>query len=317
MYARQKPLHGQGIGLASLFIVGTLTVASPSIVSAEDSPQVKETVRAAHCYRYGDNEAFNKARETAINIALKEAIRNHRVFVESSTRVKNFQLEDDIISTTSAMMLKETTVEKEERKPQEVCVTVTASFNPSSTEELIRQRLVAKEVAIEAKAAAVPAQQGFGLKVWTNKSTNNFVENDRLIIHVKSDRDAYLKLDYFQADGTVAHLVPNKYRGQGHITGGKTYVFGDDTSPEQLIIQEPYGDEVIKAIASVTPFDLSNEPVEGIGDSRDYIKSKLRGIRLVAAEYSVSLKTESAAVSEQRLGQKLAPPDLPNHDPTV
>lgn len=308
MYARQKPLHGQGIGLASLFIVGTLTVASPSIVSAEDSPQVKETVRAAHCYRYGDNEAFNKARETAINIALKEAIRNHRVFVESSTRVKNFQLEDDIISTTSAMMLKETTVEKEERKPQEVCVTVTASFNPSSTEELIRQRLVAKEVAIEAKAAAVPAQQGFGLKVWTNKSTNNFVENDRLIIHVKSDRDAYLKLDYFQADGTVAHLVPNKYRGQGHITGGKTYVFGDDTSPEQLIIQEPYGDEVIKAIASVTPFDLSNEPVEGIGDSRDYIKSKLRGIRLVAAEYSVSLKTESAAVSEQRLGQKLAPP---------
>ena len=308
MYARQKPLHGQGIGLASLFIVGTLTVASPSIVSAEDSPQVKETVRAAHCYRYGDNEAFNKARETAINIALKEAIRNHRVFVESSTRVKNFQLEDDIISTTSAMMLKETTVEKEERKPQEVCVTVTASFNPSSTEELIRQRLVAKEVAIEAKAAAVPAQQGFGLKVWTNKSTNNFVENDRLIIHVKSDRDAYLKLDYFQADGTVAHLVPNKYRGQGHITGGKTYVFGDDTSPEQLIIQEPYGDEVIKAIASVTPFDLSNEPVEGIGDSRDYIKSKLRGIRLVAAEYSVSLKTESAAVSEQRIGQKLAPP---------
>lgn len=281
----------------------------PSVgVSATDSSQAKDTVHARHCSRYGDDETFNKARETAINIALKEAIRSHRVFIESSTRVKNFQLEDDIIATTSVEMLKNTTVEKEERKPQEVCVTVTASLNTNSTEELIRQRLAAKEVALEAKAAVVPSQQNFGLKLWTNKPTNSFVEHERLIIYVQSDRDAYLKLDYFQANETVAHLVPNKYRGQGHITGGKTYTFGDDTSPEQLIIQEPYGDEVIKAIASVTPFDLSNEPVEGIGDSRDYIKSKLRGIRLVAAESSVSLKTESAAVSEQRIGQKLAAP---------
>ena len=201
-------------------------------------------------------------------------------------------------------MLKGTTVEKEERKPQEVCVTIAASLNTNSVEELIRQRLAAKEVAIEVKNVAVPAQQDFGLKVWTNKPTNRFVENERLIIYVQSDRDAYLKLDYFQANETVAHLVPNKYRGQGHIAGGKTYAFGDDMSPEQLIIQEPYGDEVIKAIASVRPFDLSNEPVEDIGDSRVYIKSKLRGIRLVAAESSVSLKTESTAVAEQKQALK-------------
>ena len=308
MQMRRGSVHKQGLGLIAILILGTLTVASPSHVSATDPSQEKEIVRASHCYRYGDDETFNKARETAINIALKQAIRSHRVFIESSTRIKNFQLDDDIIATTSVAMLKSTTVEKEERKPQEVCVTVTASLNTNSAEDLIRQRLAAKEVALEAKAAGVPAQQDFGLKVWTNKPTNSFVENERLIIYVKSDRNAYLKLDYFQANETVAHLVPNKYRGQGHIMGGKTYTFGDDTSPEQLIIQEPYGDEVIKAIASVAPFDLSNEPVEGIGDSRDYIKSKLRGIRLVAAESSVSLKTESAAVSEQRLGQKLAHP---------
>lgn len=304
MQPRRGPVHRQGIGLISLLILGTLTVASPSGFSATDSSQARETVRASYCYRYGDDETFTKARETAINVALKQAIRNHRVFVESSTRVKNFQLDDDIIATTSVAMLKETTVEKTERKPQEVCVTVTASLNPSSTEELIRQRLAAKEVATEAKAVVVPAQQDFGLKVWTNKPANSFVENERLIIYVKSDRDAYLKLDYFQANGTVAHLVPNIYRGQGHITGGKTYTFGDDTSPEHFIVQEPYGDEVIKAIASVTPFDLSNEPVEAIGDSRAYIRTNLRGIKVVAAEFSVSLKTESTAVSEQKQATK-------------
>lgn len=308
MQSRRGPVHRQGIGLICLLILGTLTVASPSSFSATDSPQAKETVRATRCYQYGDDETFIKARETAINLALKDAIRSHRVFVESSTRIKNFQLDDDIIATTSVAMLKETTVEEVERKAQEVCVTVRASLNPSSTEELIRQRLAAKEVAIEAKAVVVPTQQDFGLKVWTNSPTNSFIENERLIIYVKSDRDAYLKLDYFQANETVAHLVPNKYRGQGHITGGKTYAFGDDTSPEHFIVQEPYGDEVIKAIASVTPFDLSNEPVEVIGDSRAYIKTNLRGIKLVAAESSVSLKTESTAVREQKQATKKPAP---------
>lgn len=296
---------GQIVAL-SLLTLGALFLISPTSMSRATGPQAVESVRASHCYHYGDDESFNKARETAINIALKQAIRSHRVFVESSTRVKNFQLDDDIIATTSVMILKDTVVEKEERKPQEICVTIAASVNPHATEELIRQRLVAKEVALEAVATAVPPRQNFGLKVWTNKSTNSFTENERLIIYVRSERDAYLKLDYFQANGMVAHLVPNKYRGQGHITAGQTYAFGDDASPEHFVIEEPFGDEVIKAIASSTPFDLASEPVETFSDSRAYIQSKLRGITVVAAEYSVALKTESTAV--RTLRETIPPP---------
>ena len=240
MQTRQRPTYRQDVSITSLLVLGILTVAPPSSFSATDSFPATETVRASHCYRYGDDMTFNTAREAAINIALKDAIRSHRVFVESRSRVEKYQLDEDIIITQSLAMLKGTTVENEERRPQEVCVTIAASLNTNSAEELIRQRLAAKEVAIEVKNVAVPARQDFGLKVWTNKSTNSFLENERLIIYVKSDRDAYLKLDYFQANETVVHLVPNKYRGQGHITGGITYAFGDDTSPEQMIIKEPY-----------------------------------------------------------------------------
>ena len=309
MWTRHDSLHKHKMCFANYLIVSTVVLANILSVAAAESPRQKESVRGTYCYHYGDDQSYKIARETAFNLALREAIRSHRVYIESATRVKNFQLENDIIASTSAALLKEAIVEKEDRKPQEVCLTVSASLNPSTTEETIRQRLAAKEVAIEAKTAAIPAHQDFGLKVWTNKPTNSFVENERLIIYVKSERDVYLKLDYFQADGTVAHLVPNKYRGQGHITGGMTYAFGDDTSPEQFIVQEPYGDEVIKSIASLTPFDLSNEPVGVISDSRAYIKTNLRGIRLIGAESSVSLKTESTAVSEQTQAiKKLTPP---------
>jgi hypothetical protein len=274
---------------------------SPSLSTAagvEPSPAM-ETVRGQGCYRFGDEETPAKARRAAMAIAQEQAIRGHRVFVESTTRVKNFQLEEDLIQTASAAMLQDIHVESEDRKAQEICVTIAAKMSPVSVEDLIRQRIAAKEIAQTAQSTLVPEKPAFGLKVWTNKQTGSFLEGEKLIIYVRSERDAYLKLDYFQADGTVVHLVPNLYRGQAYIKGGQTYVFGDDTGPEQFIIKGPYGEETIKAIGSTKPFDTATEPTEASSESRAYLKG-LRGIKIVAAASSIAIKTESRAVAEHK-----------------
>lgn len=267
-----------------------------------------ETVQGVGCYRFGDDETPGKARRAAIAVAQEQAVRAHRVIIESTSRVKNFQLEEDIINTASAAILKDVTVEKEERKSQEICVTIKANLSPLSAEDMIRQRVQAKEISQEAQTALIPTQATFGVKVWTNKDTNRFVEDDRLVIFVRSDRDAYLKLDYFQADGTVVHLVPNVYRKQAQITGGNTYAFGDESGPDQYVINGPYGDETIKAIVSAQPFTSPNEPTEAVSESRSYLrglKANPRGVQLVAATASVSLKTESKIVKEfKRATQK-------------
>lgn len=284
-----------------------LSVLSPAVIFAAAEIQQKELVHASRCYRYGDQESYDAARKSAVAIALREAVQSHRIFVEAATKVKNFQLEDDIIATTSSAMLKELTVEKEERKQQEVCVTIRAQLDIQTTEETIRQRLAAKEVAQEAREAVETQRQDFALRVWTNKPSNNFLEHDRLIIYVKSERDAYLRLDYFQADGSVMHLVPNVMRGQAKIEAGKTYAFGDADSPEAFIIQAPFGDEVINAMASQTPIVLSSEPTGATSDSRTYIKSSLRGVRLqqkVATTVSLSMKTESAETRAFKAGSE-------------
>jgi hypothetical protein len=116
---------------------------------------------------------------------------------------------------------------------------MSARISPVSVEDMIRQRVNAKEIAQTAQTTLVPDQPAFGLKVWTNKANGRLLEDERLVIYVQSDRDAYLKLDYFQADGTVVHLVPNVYRGQAFIKGGKQYAFGDESSPEQFVIKGP------------------------------------------------------------------------------
>jgi hypothetical protein len=292
-----------------MLLLLTSLISSPGLsiaAEAEPSPTM-ETVRGQGCYRFGDEETPAKARRAAMAIAQEQAIRGHRVFVESATRVKNFQLEEDLIQTASAAMLYNIHVESEDRKAQEICLTISAKMSPISIEDLIRQRVAAKEIAQTAQSTLVPEHPAFGLKVWTNKQEGPFLEGDKLIVYVKSERDTYLKLDYFQADGTVVHLVPNIYRGQASIKGGQTYAFGDETGPEQFVIKGPYGEETIKAIASIKPFDLATEPKQVVSQSRTYLDG-LRGIKVVAAASSVEIKTESRMVAEHKTTlQKVGP----------
>ena len=284
-------------GFLYMFVFSSIAFCLPAYsIAGQDASKHLETVSGSGCYKFGDEETPAKARKGAMAIAQEQAVRSHHVFVESSVRVKNFQLEEDLIQTASAAMLQEIQIEKEDRKAQEICITLTAKISPVSIEDMIRQRLNAKEIAQNAKAALVPNQPTFGLKVWTNKPEGRFLENEKLVIYIQSDRDAYLKLDYFQADGTVVHLVPNVYRGQAFIKRGKKYAFGDETSPEQFVINAPYGTEAIKAIVAVRPFDSGAEGEPSISDSRAYLQSGLRGIKVVAATSSVELQTTSRAV---------------------
>lgn len=295
-------------------VVSGLTLCLPAYsIAGPDSSKSLETVQGSGCYKFGDEETPAKARRAATALAQEEAVRKHHVFVESSQRVKNFQLEEDLIQTASAAMLQEIHIEKEERKAQEICIILTAKISPVSIEEMIRQRVNAKEIAQSAKTALVPNQPTFGLKVWTNKPEGRFLEDEKLIIYVQSDRDAYLKLDYFQADGTVVHLVPNLYRGQAFIKGGKKYAFGDETSPEQFIIRPPYGTEAIKAVVAVRPFEIGAEGEPSVSDSREYLQSGLRGIKVVAATSSVEISTESHAVADYKKGN--AKPAAPEKHP--
>ncbi len=301
MRLQDDGLMRRTIGLLYTLVFSGIAMCFPVYSHAgQDAPKPLETVRGSGCYKFGDEETPAKARKGAMALAQEEAVRKHHVFVESSQRVKNFQLEEDLIQTASAAMLQEIQIEKEDRKAQEICITLTAKISPVSIEDMIRQRLNAKEIAQSAKTALVPNQPAFGLKVWTNKPEGRFLENEKLIIYVQSDRDAYLKLDYFQADGIVVHLVPNVYRGQAFIKGGKKYAFGDETSPEHFIISAPYGTEAIKAVVAVRPFDSEAEGAPSVSDSRAYLQSGLRGIKLVAATSSVELQTTSRAVAEYK-----------------
>ncbi len=80
-----------------------------------------EAVRGRGCYTYGDGETPAKARAAALALAQEDAVRSHHSYVESSTTVKNFQLESDVIHSATAGLLRNGQTIDEEPNGRTAC----------------------------------------------------------------------------------------------------------------------------------------------------------------------------------------------------
>ena len=238
-------------------------------------------VEGQYCYQYGDDESVNMAKKKVLALAREVAVSNFKVWVEVNTSVKDFELEKDWVETIAVGMLQGET-RQVVKKGQEICTTVRAQIDPQEVDALIAQRK--KQSTIKAQIMSQQPNSAFGLKVWLDKPDGRYLEGDYLVIKVQSEHDAYLKLDYFQADCQVIHLVPNLFRHQAFIKKDIIYTFGDKNSPERFRIQGPFGDEVIKAIASKTPFPASQISPETVSHCEPYVETlervRTRGIVL-------------------------------------
>jgi hypothetical protein len=238
----------------------------------------REGVQGKACYSFGDEETPIMAKKKAEALARERAVSGYRVWVESSSKVKDFQLQEDLIQTISAGMLHRVAIDEEEWEGRQICIALSAEIDPQDIDMEVSRRQDQQEIRSEVTSESLNPDPAFGLRIWLNKADGRFVEGDYLIIKVQADRDAYLKLDYFQANGTVVHLVPNIFRGQAFIQKGETYVFGGKDSPERFIISEPFGDEVIKAVASAHPFSEGLTPKENVSESHAYVKTLKKGL---------------------------------------
>ncbi|GEM_PF-2075142 len=130
------------------------------------------------------------------------------------------------------------------------------------------------------------------LKMWTAKEDNRYYRSgEHIIIYFVTDKDAYLNLNYFQADGHVVHLVPNLFEDKYRVEAGQIYVVGGNKSKLKLIVEHPYGEETISALISATPFDNNFKTIETIENSQVYQQkvTKLLANKKGVAEYALDI----------------------------
>ena len=255
-------------------------VAAPAVKPAPaksppagSAPPEEGLVQGSACYRLSDDGSLLSAQKKALALAREAALKKIKAFTEHADKLGATGLEPEVVAAASRVGLRDERITKQEVKANQVCVWLTATPNSKEVAELIRQRLNAKELAKKVQDPVIAsAVSNFGLKVWTNKQAGDpFVEGERLVIFVESEKDAYLKLDYYTAEGKVVHLVPNVFTNEARIQGGEKYSFGDEGATAEFKISGPFGEEIIKALASTVPFDSALIEAGQVSETTAYL----------------------------------------------
>jgi hypothetical protein len=113
---------------------------------------------------------------------------------------------------------------------------------------------------------------------------HSFVEGQRMTFDVTApDYDAYIHIDYFDADGTVIHLKPNEFAPTKLYEAKSTLAFGmleDDGSGIEIFIGPPFGQEIAVAFATSVPLHDGDRPIrEPAGPYLEWLQERVTEAR--------------------------------------
>ncbi|MGH7057761.1 MAG: DUF4384 domain-containing protein, partial [Acetobacteraceae bacterium] len=105
--------------------------------------------------------------------------------------------------------------------------------------------------------------RGFSLGIVGGRTT--LVDGDPIVFRLTMPNfGAWLTLDYFSSDGSVAHLYPSPARSAQEYGAGQTVVIGRKAD---WTVGPPYGRDMILAIASASPLFARPRPESETADA--------------------------------------------------
>ena len=133
------------------------------------------------------------------------------------------------------------------------------------------------------------------IELWTNKGKDRLIytEGEELRLFVRSNKEAYIRIIYYLADGSKVLLKDNFFINRDMVN--KTV-----TIPDYFECAEPFGVETMQLNAQVDPFEPLNTyeeyGYEFITESTQSIQVKSRGFKKVKSTKVEDIKAERRLV---------------------
>lgn len=131
-------------------------------------------------------------------------------------------------------------------------------------------------------------------------------EGDRLHLFLKANMDCYVKVLYHQVDGTQVLIFPNKFHPDARIKKNRLYQVPPDNNSFNLEVEQPFGAEMVKVIASTDPIEIESKTPDANGLSvvREELQSILLRTRGIALKKAETQYAEATAVVNTMAGAK-------------
>ena len=253
----------------------------PALVAAESGRALgvvpdeerRSVIQQADGYaNLGEDKTIAQMRDIAFINAKRRVLEKARTRITSETKIKNFQLEYDIVMSKAEGDV--TILEEKDHSIQDnryhvwIKAEIAFSLQPKgdgSSPSLLMD-------------AAAPLT----VKVWTDKKSYRAGED--IQVFVEGNRDFYARVLNMSGETAIVQLLPNTYRTSHRFQGGTTYRIPDAGDPFKLRVQPPYGPDKIVVYASEHPIgnvslrDMGNGLQLYQGTQRNLARDSRRGV---------------------------------------
>ena len=267
------------------------------VVAVTDVYAVQSTIIESGGYAcMGDDKSKKQTEQQSMADAKRNAVENVLTYVKSETKVKDFQLEEDIVKVYTNAFVKilevtESRWYKDERSGDCLKIKIKAEVIPD--DKAIKEAMTSK---ISFDGPGMP----LNVRLWTDKK--EFKKGDKIKIYIQGNKPFYARVHYRDVKGEVTQLLPNPYRTENYFNGGVVYEIPSGNDRFELEVSPPFGEESISLYASTSLLgDISlsrGGAVYQVLTNENDIGIKTRSIKL--KEKSVDGQVQAAEFFEDR-----------------
>jgi hypothetical protein len=267
--------------LLFLFIASSAHASQSSIIEADGMA----------CMGY--DKSRKQTEDEALSNAKKRAVDHTATYIKSESRLKDFELEKDLMeaySRATVKIIEEKRFWTKDPSLGDCCqVKIKAEVIPD-VEAMDR---ISKE-----KGRMEDPSAPLNVELWGDKKT--YKESEHVNIYMKGNKPFYARVVCKMSDGQVLQLLPNPYRQNNYFNGGVVYEFPSAEDQFVMEVTPPFGQESIIVYASTAPLgEIHVEAAGGvykINTESEKIGIRTRGVAL--KEKNPEQKAKTAEFSE-------------------
>jgi len=276
-----------------LFLPFLLILLLSSNLHASQSTIVE--VEGQACMGY--DKSRKQTEDEALTHAKKKAVQHAATYIKSESRVKDFELEKDLVEAYSNATVK---VIQELSRTWYRDVSLGDCCQVKIKAEVIPDNEAMEKIS-KGKSQSEDPSAPLNVQLWTDKK--DYKENEKIKIYIRGNKPFYARIVHKGGNGELLQLLPNPYRKDHYFNGGVIYEIPSGQDRFEMEVTPPFGQEDIIVYASTSPLgEINVAPAGGVYEIKtkpDKIAIESRGVAL--KEMNPGQKTKAAEFSESKI----------------
>jgi hypothetical protein len=273
--------------LLILFMISNLYATQSTIVEAD----------GLSCMGY--DKSRKQTEEEALASAKKKAVEHASTYIKSESRLKDFELEKDLVEAYSNATVK-------------VIQEISRSwYRDASLGECCQVKIKAEVIPDNEAMDRISKGKGqmddpsapLNVQLWTDKKEYN--KGDKIKIYIRGNKPFYARILHKGVNAELLQVLPNPYRPDHYFNGGVIYEIPSSQDRFEMEVTPPFGEDNVIIYASTCPLgeiDLAPDGgVYKINTESEKIGVKSRGVSL---SEKIGVKSRGVSLKEKNPGQK-------------